>query len=155
MRREIERNISRYYNRKRQYPQIRRSYQTHCRSMQQVIIDDTVKMRNWTKPSHFYDSTIHLKENSHLKDLEIKKECLLQRSDSELENWFKIWAKHHIHELNSEEIQELEKFLDQLSKSQIDGDLEKISTKSQTGVVERFQAWLFLAQYSRSFQNSI
>jgi hypothetical protein len=155
MRRAIERNTARYYNRKRQYPEVRRSYQRRCTLNQHLIFENTGDFVKWMKPNDFRNSIMPQGENYHAYDLQLRKECLMQRSGSSLDNWFNVWAKHHVQDLSFEEVKELERFLDQCPNIPIDAYLERGNSKSETGVVERFQAWLILALYSRSFQKKI
>ncbi|KAI2506647.1 hypothetical protein MHU86_7748 [Fragilaria crotonensis] len=158
-RRTVDRNISRFYNRKRDAlvatavrnarafhqttsPEHERLHQGH--GMRQVMCQEGFQNRGLD-----------------MAELQVRKQQLMHRrlssssalaGSDELDLLFRMWAKQHVPDLSIEEMQELEAFLN----NKMDGPSSQIFAKqfpsSNTGVVERFQAWAALAYYSKSFQ---
>ena len=162
-RRTVDRNIARFYNRKRVSPPsaAMRCAREYHRSTENELMHQGNDLRRFSVQgicqSEFNSRALDLVE------LQLRKQQLMHRRSSssvsdgseELDLLFRMWGKQHVPDLSMEEIQELEAFLN----SKMDGTSTQIFMKqvpsSSTGVVERFQAWAALAYYSKSFQTKI
>ena len=163
-RRTVDRNIARFYNRKqRALPSAANS---RARALHLCPSPEHELMHQGYQRQFSMQGTSQAGFNSRssdLAELQTRKQQLMHRRSSssvsdgteELDLLFRIWAKQHVPDLSMEEVLELEAFLN----SKMDGASNQIFVKqvpsSSTGVVERFQAWAALANYSRSFQTKI
>jgi succinate dehydrogenase flavin-adding protein (antitoxin of CptAB toxin-antitoxin module) len=164
-RRTVDRNVARFYNRKRDplvSKAIRNARAYHPASPEHERLHQGYGVRQFSMQSMCQEGF-----NSRaldLAELQLRKQQLMHRrlssssamaGSDELDLLFRMWAKQHVPDLSMEEIQELEAFLN----NKMDGPSSQIFVKhvptSNTGVVERFQAWAALAYYSKSFQTKI
>jgi hypothetical protein len=152
-RRTVDRNIARFYNRKRVSPPsgaAMRCSRTYHRSTENELMHQGNDQRRFSVQGisqwGFNSRALDLVE------LQLRKQQLMHRRSSssvldgseELDLLFHMRGKQHFPDLSMEEIQELDAFLN----SKMDGTSTQIFKKqvpSTMGVVERFQAWAALA----------
>lgn len=162
-RRAVERNMVRFYSRKRrqQQPVLRREY-----GAERTLAANQVLVHANVSPQHQFPKIDVPKTGfDHLSldiALEARKQRLVQRLSTrslEVDLLLSRWANRNIPNLTLCELEELEAFVSSMEVNQIYNILHLQRevpsqfqwTNGATGVVERLHAWVALAQASEAY----